>query len=80
MLSLGRNPGQYIVIGDNIVIQVVSVDGMLRLAIDAPREIPIERGENYEKSKPAPPCIQHYRKLDTVKPVCSHKLLKQERL
>lgn len=67
MLSLGRNPGQYIVIGDDIVIQVVSIDGMLRLAIDAPREISIERGENYEKNRPAPPCIQHSRKLAAAK-------------
>lgn len=64
MLSLGRNPGQYVVIGDDIVIQVVSIDGMLRLAIDAPREVQIVRGENYEKEKPTPLCIQHYRSKD----------------
>lgn len=69
MLSLGRNPGQYVVINDNIVIQVVSIDGMLRLAIDAPREISIERGENYEKDKPAPACIRHTRELSVVKSV-----------
>lgn len=57
MLSLGRNPGQYIVIDGNIVVQVVSVDGMLRLAIDAPRDVLIERGENYEKSNAVPDCI-----------------------
>ena len=57
MLSLGRNPGQYIVINGNIVVQVVSVDGMLRLAIDAPKDILIERGENYEKTNTVPDCI-----------------------
>ena len=57
MLSLGRNPGQYIVINGNIVVQVVSIDGMLRLAIDAPRDILIERGENYEKLNAVPDCI-----------------------
>ena len=64
MLSLGRNPGQYIVIDGNIVIQVVSIDGMLRLAIDAPKEITIERGENYEKNNPAPRAILHSRELE----------------
>lgn len=58
MLSLGRNPGQYVVIGDNIVIQVVSMDGELRLAIDAPKDMPIQRGEVYELEHVPPHCIQ----------------------
>ena len=57
MLSLGRNPGEYVVIGEDIIIQVVSIDGMLRLAIDAPKHIKIERGEYYEKTHSAPACI-----------------------
>lgn len=61
MLSLGRNPGQYVVIGDDIVVQVVQVDGALRLAIEAPREMRIERGEHYEKNNPVPFCIQRDR-------------------
>lgn len=63
MLSLGRNPGEYIVIGGNIVVKVVSVEGCLRLAIDAPKEVTIERGENYEKTHPIPKCIIETRKL-----------------
>ncbi|WP_367568284.1 carbon storage regulator [Lacrimispora sp.] len=58
MLSLGRNPGEYLVINGNIVIQVVSVDGDLRLAIDAPKEMPIVRGEVYEKRHPMPQCLK----------------------
>lgn len=58
MLSLGRNPGQYVVIGDNIVVQVVSMDGELRLAIDAPRDMPIQRGEVYEQEHIPPQCIR----------------------
>ncbi len=57
MLSLGRNPGEYLVIGKDIIIQVVSVDGALRLAIDAPKDVPIIRGEVYEKKNPAPSCL-----------------------
>ena len=58
MLSLGRNPGEYLVINGNIVIQVVSVDGDLRLAIDAPKDISIVRGEIYEKRHPMPYCLK----------------------
>lgn len=58
MLSLGRNPGEYLVINGNIVIQVVSVDGDLRLAIDAPKDISIVRGEIYEKRHPMPQCLK----------------------
>lgn len=63
MLSLGRNPGEYIVIGNDIVIQVVSMDGDLRLAIDAPKHIKIERGEYYEKQHPTPDCISRTKAL-----------------
>lgn len=61
MLSLGRNPGEYVVIDKDIIIQVVSMDGALRLAIDAPKHIQIERGEYYEKQNPAPDCISRTR-------------------
>lgn len=57
MLSLGRNPGEYLVIGDDIVIQVVSMDGDLRLSIDAPKNVKIVRGEVYEKDHPMPRCL-----------------------
>lgn len=63
MLSLGRNPGEYLVINDNIVIQVVSIEGNLRLIIDAPKEVPIVRGELYEQTNPVPQCLQKLGKL-----------------
>ena len=50
MLVLGRKPGEFIMIGDNIRVEVVkSQDGDLRLAIDAPKNIIIARGELLEK-------------------------------
>ena len=50
MLVLGRKPGEYIMIGDNIMVKVVkSENGDLRLAIDAPREVTITRGEVWEQ-------------------------------
>jgi carbon storage regulator len=50
MLVLGRKPGEYIMIGDNIKVKVVrSENGDLRLAIEAPREVNITRGEVWEE-------------------------------
>lgn len=50
MLVLGRKPGQYIVINKKVKVNVIKTDnGSVRLAIDAPREIEIERGEIWEK-------------------------------
>ncbi|MCY6370403.1 carbon storage regulator [Clostridium ganghwense] len=49
MLVLGRKPGEYVVIDEKIKVEVVkSEKGDLRLAIDAPREIKIVRGEIWE--------------------------------
>jgi len=49
MLALTRKVGERIVIGDNIVVTVVSIKGdNIRLAIEAPKEIKIYRGEIFE--------------------------------
>ncbi len=48
MLVLTRKPRQQIMIGDHIVINVVEVQGEnVRIAIEAPRDIKIYRGEIY---------------------------------
>ena len=48
MLVLTIKPRQQIMIGDNIVINVVEVQGEnVRIAIDAPKDIKIYRGEIY---------------------------------
>ncbi len=51
MLTLTREPGEKIVIGDDIVITVVSVseNGRVRLGIEAPRQIRIDRAEVLER-------------------------------
>jgi carbon storage regulator len=49
MLALTRKIGEQIIIGDNITITVVDIKGdSIRLAIDAPKEIRIYRGELYQ--------------------------------
>ncbi len=46
MLSLTRRPGESIVIGNNITVRVTAVHGnQVRLAIEAPRHIPVHREE-----------------------------------
>lgn len=50
MLVLGRNPGEYVMIGKNVMVKVIESDeGYLRLAIDAPEDVVILRGEVWER-------------------------------
>ena len=49
MLALTRKKGERIVIGDNIILTVVDIKGdNIRLAIDAPKDVKIYRGEIYD--------------------------------
>ena len=57
MLTLGRKPGEYIVINENIIVTVDEEDGYFRVSIDAPREMSIVRGEVYEQNAPRPACL-----------------------
>jgi carbon storage regulator len=46
MLVLSRKKNEKIVLGDNIVITVVEIRGdKVRLGIEAPREVPVNRQE-----------------------------------
>ena len=51
MLTLTREVGQKIVIGDDVVITVVSVsaNGRVRLGIEAPKQVRIDREEVLER-------------------------------
>lgn len=49
MLVLTRKPRQQIMIGDNIIVNVVEVQGEnVRIAIEAPKDVKIYRGEIYK--------------------------------
>ncbi|MEC7566901.1 MAG: carbon storage regulator CsrA [Planctomycetota bacterium] len=49
MLVLSRRTDESIILGDDIVITVVAVQGdKVRLGIDAPKTIPVHRTEVYE--------------------------------
>lgn len=52
MLVLSRRPGQQIMIGDDIVLEVLEFDdrGNVRLGIQAPQSVSIARQEVYRKT------------------------------
>ena len=52
MLVLGRRPGEWIEVGQDITIHVIRIDGnQVRIGIDAPRDIQILRGEILDQSE-----------------------------
>jgi carbon storage regulator len=52
MLVLSRQENESIRIGDYITVKVLSLRGSkVRLGFQAPREVPVHRGEVYEKIK-----------------------------
>ena len=52
MLVLARKLNESIVIGDNIIVKVVSLEnGVVKLGIDAPKEISIIRDELIQEVK-----------------------------
>ncbi len=56
MLKLSLTPGEYLTIGDQVVVQVYRAEnGRAYLAIDAPKDIPIVRGAVLEREGAAPP-------------------------
>ena len=51
MLCLNLNQGEYMTIGDDVVVQLDHVTGdRCKLVIHAPREVPIRRGEVLERT------------------------------
>lgn len=56
MLKLSLAPGEYLTIGENVVVQVYRAEsGRAYLAIDAPKEVPIVRGAVREREGASPP-------------------------
>lgn len=56
MLILTRKKGESIAIGDNIQIQVLNVKGgQVRIGIEAPREVRVNREERLEEQETGSP-------------------------
>jgi len=54
MLVLSRKRGERILIGDNITVTVVDLrDDKVRLGVEAPREVPVNRPEVLQKKNAA---------------------------
>ncbi|AJA47842.1 carbon storage regulator [Clostridium pasteurianum DSM 525 = ATCC 6013] len=50
MLVITRKKGESIIIGDNIEVKIIKIDdGSVKIAIDAPKEVVILRGELYKE-------------------------------
>jgi carbon storage regulator len=50
MLILSRRPGESLIIGDNITINVLGIQGnQVRLGIEAPRDVTVHREEIYAR-------------------------------
>ncbi len=50
MLVLTRRLGEWIAIGDDVTVKVLSVKGdHVQLGIEAPRAVPVHRGEVFEQ-------------------------------
>jgi carbon storage regulator len=46
MLIITRRPGEKVMVGDDIVVEVIEVSGSsVRIGIDAPRSVPVYREE-----------------------------------
>ncbi len=60
MLCLTLSPGDYLTVGDNVVLQLDRVTGSrCKVMVDAPREIPVVRGDVREREgEQRPDCIQ----------------------
>jgi carbon storage regulator len=50
MLILSRKPGESIVIDGRIVVKIIRLEGdMVKVGIEAPREVPVHRQEVYDE-------------------------------
>jgi len=69
MLSLTVREGDYITIGPDIVVQVLRTGDVFRLAVEAPKNLRIERsGVRKARGEDAPLCVQKAQKMRNLPP------------
>ena len=65
MLVLSRKKGQSIIIGDNIEITVVEIQGdTVRIGVNAPKEVSVHREEIYQRIQHERAMHEHLQQLD----------------
>ncbi len=58
MLCLSLRSGDYLTIGDDVVLQLERSSGdRCKLVIQAPKEVPVLRGEVLERTEKRPDCV-----------------------
>ena len=67
MLALTVREGDYVTIGDDIVVQVLKTGDIFRIAIEAPKSTEIRRAKAQESVGEAPACIQQKRRQEAPK-------------
>ncbi len=70
MLFLQLKTGEYMTIGDNIIVQMNDVSGnRCKLMIEAPREVPVVRGQVLERAgAERPECVMETSRLRRYEP------------
>ena len=61
MLALTVREGDYVTIGDDVVVQVLKTGDVFRIAIEAPKSMDIRRAKVQEAMGEVPACIQRVR-------------------
>ncbi len=60
MLVLSRKPGESVVIGNDITVTVLTVEGgRVKLGFNAPKELPIHRAEVQQRMEGWLPALQN---------------------
>ena len=63
MLIITRRPGEKIMVGDDVVVEVIEVSGSsVRIGIAAPKSIPVYREEIWGWSPGGEPCRRSVRR------------------
>ena len=67
MLALTVREGDYVTIGEDVVVQVLKTGEVFRIAIEAPRDMDIRRAKVQEAMGEVPECIRRVRRQEAPK-------------
>jgi len=67
MLALTVREGDYVTIGEDVVVQVLKAGDVFRIAIDAPKSMDIRRAKVQEAVGDVPECIKRVREKNAPK-------------